>query len=140
MVTPALQLAVDLGFAGVRLRVFGAARSVFMIALEPARVAVLVILLNIRLNERFQRVFGMRFVMTLAFRSSAANRQQSFFYQRQPKPPYLIHADMRHRRQLCRIDKNVHCLETPLFAETGSFFRAPLKFRKKSPTCNPMSA
>lgn len=53
MANPELQLFVDveLVFTGMRLRAFGTARNVLMIAFEPARVAVRVIFLSMRLND-----------------------------------------------------------------------------------------
>jgi len=62
-----LAVGVDLVFSDMRWRAFGTVRSDFTIALAPARVAACVILLNTRLNERFQSFVEMRFVMIFAF-------------------------------------------------------------------------
>src|SRR5450759_2907276 len=66
MATPVLQWArdADVGFAEVRLRALGAGRSVCVLAFEPARIAVRVIAVSVRWNERLQRVFRVRLAMT----------------------------------------------------------------------------
>ena len=45
----------------------GAARSARVIAFEPARIAVRVIALSVRWNERLQRVLRVRLAMTFGF-------------------------------------------------------------------------
>jgi len=74
--TPELQLVVDvvLAFVGMRGRAFGTARNDFTIVFVPARVAAFVILLNMRLNERFQNFSEMRFAMIFTVRSSVTDR------------------------------------------------------------------
>jgi hypothetical protein len=51
-------------FVGVRLRALGAARSACVIAFELARIAVRVIALSVRWNERLQRVLRVRLAIT----------------------------------------------------------------------------
>ena len=65
MATPVLHWAGDagVGFAEVRLRALGADRSLCVIAFEPARIAVRVIAVSVRWNERLQRVFRVRLAM-----------------------------------------------------------------------------
>jgi hypothetical protein len=60
-------------FAGVRLRALGAARSACVIAFEPARIAVRVIALSVRWNERLQRVLRVRLAMTFWLGRSAVH-------------------------------------------------------------------
>jgi hypothetical protein len=72
MATPVLHWAGDagVGFAEVRLRALGADRSLCVIAFEPARMAVRVIAVSVRWNERLQRVFRLRRAMTFGLSRS----------------------------------------------------------------------
>jgi len=60
-----LAIDVDRAFVSLDFRVVGTVRSAFTINFDPARVAVFVIFFKKRLNERFQSVVGMRFVVDL---------------------------------------------------------------------------
>jgi hypothetical protein len=66
MVMPVLRLVSGAGvrFVGVRLRALGAARNACVIAFEPARIAVRVIALSVRWNERLHKVLCARLAMT----------------------------------------------------------------------------
>jgi hypothetical protein len=60
-------------FAGMRLRAVGAARSACVIAFEPARIAVRVIALSVRWNERIQKVLCVRLAMNFGFGRSVVH-------------------------------------------------------------------
>jgi hypothetical protein len=68
--TPEPQLAVDVSpvFATVLLRTLGVARSALLIAFEPARVAVRVIAVTIRLIELLQILFRVRLAIAFELR------------------------------------------------------------------------
>jgi hypothetical protein len=55
------------------LRTLGAARSACVIAFEPARIAVRVIELSARWNERLQRVLRVRLAMTFRLARSVVH-------------------------------------------------------------------
>ena len=69
MAMPVLRLVSGAGvrFAGARLRAPDAARSARVIAFEPVRIAVRVIALSVRWNERLQRVLRVRLAITFGF-------------------------------------------------------------------------